>query len=708
MKRAFIFIIIIIALGISTQAQQYPFQNTKLSIDQRVEDLISRLTLDEKLGFMEHQNQPVERLGIPAYSWWNEALHGVARNGKATVYPMPIAMAASFDPGLVMSVYRNIAFEGILKHQEMNRLGRHDDYCGLTFFTPNINIFRDPRWGRGMETFGEDPLLTGEMGLAVVRGLQGTEPGRLRTGACIKHLAVHSGPEGLRHEWDSQISMRDLFTTYLPAFEHVIRRSDVQQVMCGYNRLNGEPCCANAMLNDILRNRWHYNNILVTDCWAINDMYERDTVIPRHKTHPTAAAASAAAFGTEVDLECGSGLPALKEAVEQGLIPESKIDEHLRRVLRTRMMAELSANKTITAKDIDTSLLDRISRESLVLLKGRSLLMEGLRYKRVAVLGPNAADSVMQWGNYNGEPYHTITIKEGFEKYAHCKDIYFDTACHHVLDDYHRPADFWTKVKNCDLVVFCGGLSPSLEGEELQVDLPGFSRGDRTQIELPKVQVEMIRQLRSLGKEVVLVLCTGSAIALEEVDPDVDAILVAWYGGERMGKAVAEVVGGDICNLGRLPVTFYRSTSQMPPFEDYAMKGRTYRYMDEEPLYPFGYGESMTALRISETQFDRSSRKLSYMYFLESSVRGEFFDEQVVQVYVHDLDDPDAPRLNLVAFDRVKGMLNTGMRGDITLSEEAFYSYDEDSQQMRDLGHHFEIYAGSSSRMSDLVKVGER
>lgn len=708
-----IILLLLIAASTSVIAQQYPFQDTRLPIDQRVEDLISRLTLDEKLGFMEHQNQPVERLGIPAYSWWNEALHGVARNGKATVYPMPIAMAASFDPGLVMSVYRNIAFEGILKHQEMNRLGRHDDYCGLTFFTPNINIFRDPRWGRGMETFGEDPLLTGEMGLAVVRGLQGTEPGRLRTGACIKHLAVHSGPEGLRHEWDSKIGMRDLFTTYLPAFEHVIRRSDVQQVMCGYNRLNGAPCCANAMLNDILRNRWHYNNILVTDCWAINDMYERDTVIPRHKTHPTAAAASAAAFGTEVDLECGSGLPALKEAVEQGLIPESKIDEHLRRVLRTRMMAELSANKTITAKDIDTTLLDRISRESLVLLKGDNYLLDQRPAPKIAVIGPNATDSTMQWGNYNGEPYHTITIKEGFEKYVspyRIKEIYFDTACHHVLDDYQRPADFWERIKECDRVVFCGGLSPALEGEELQVELPGFHRGDRTQIELPRVQVDLIHQIHALGKEVTLVLCTGSAIALEEVEPDVEAILVAWYGGERMGKAVAEVCNGNIHRLGRLPVTFYRSTSQMPAYEDYSMANRTYRYMDTEPLYPFGFGLSESRLEIQEHSYDPQSRKLQVKYFLRSRVRDGEHEDQVLQVYVRNLDDPEAPRLSLVAFRRVcrDCYPNMGSAETITLPEEAFYSYDESTESMRDLGHHFEIYAGSSSRMSDLIKVGER
>ena len=323
-------------------AQQYPWQDTTQSLDERVEWLINNLTLDEKLSLMVHQNPAIERVGLPAYSWWNEALHGVGRAGEATVYPMPIALAATFDPGWVHVCLSQRGRRGAHKYQQAQDTGGTGDYTGLTFFTPNINIFRDPRWGRGMETYGEDPYLTAMMGLACVNGLQhGWEEdwqGRpLLTAACLKHFAVHSGPEGTRHEFDSRVSDRDLRTTYLPAFEYIIKNSDVRQVMCGYNRLNGEPCCTNRRLFDILRNEWHYDGILVTDCWALNDAYETDTVIPRHRTHATAALAYGDAFGREVDLECGSGLPALREAVQQGLVPESKVDEHVRRILRTRL-----------------------------------------------------------------------------------------------------------------------------------------------------------------------------------------------------------------------------------------------------------------------------------------------------------------------------------------------------------------------------------
>ncbi|MBQ1731413.1 MAG: hypothetical protein II037_04315, partial [Bacteroidales bacterium] len=320
-------------------SQQYPFQDTTLDIETRVSDLIGRLTIDEKLSLLEHQNPAISRLGLKPYSWWNEALHGVGRNGTATVWPMPIALAASFDSKMVGNIFALVAAEAHKKYREAQAQGNYGDYAGLTFFTPNINIFRDPRWGRGMETYGEDPFLTATMGLACVYGLQhGSIDGSITAAACLKHFAVHSGPEGTRHQFDANVSQRDLWTTYLPAFEYIIGFSDVKQVMCGYNRLNGTPCCTNReLLVDILRNKWKYDGIVVTDCWALNDCWERDTVILRHKTHATAALAASDAFGSEVDLECGSGLQALKTAVDSGYIPESKIDEHLRRVLSLRM-----------------------------------------------------------------------------------------------------------------------------------------------------------------------------------------------------------------------------------------------------------------------------------------------------------------------------------------------------------------------------------
>ena len=565
------------------------------SLAERVEFLISQLTLDEKLSLMEHHNPAIERLGLQEYSWWNEALHGVGRNGTATVWPMPIALAATFTPALVRMAFANTAFEARQKYHEAQAAGNYGDYAGLTFFTPNINIFRDPRWGRGMETYGEDPFLTAQMGLACVYGLQYSyslkwglwdsemiDTIHLTAAACLKHLAVHSGPEGTRHQFDATVSLRDLWTTYLPAFEYIIKNGDVQQVMCAYNRLNGEPCCTNKeLLVNILRNKWHYNGLLVTDCWALNDCWERDTVIPRHETHATAARAAADAFGSEVDLECGSGLAALRTAVDSGWISESKIDEHVRRILTTRLRVTEENETGECCKWLTP--IKEWSANSLVLLKNENVLPLTPKTK-IHLTGPNAADSLMPLGNYNGTPEHTVTIEEGLRKEFKLK-----------------------KIQNADVIVYAGGLNPQLEGEELPIDTPGFYKGDRTWIELPENQVQDLKRLKATGKPVVLLLCTGSAIALEEVEPLVDAIMVCWYGGQEMGTAVAEALSGKTNDFGRLPVTFYRSTKQLPDFDDYDMRGRTYRYMEEEPLYPFGFGLSYSDFSLFDVSFDSST-----------------------------------------------------------------------------------------------------
>ena len=695
-----IILVFILQFCNSTRAQHYPFQDTSLPVEQRVDDLVARLTLEEKLGFLEHQNPAVPRLGIKPYSWWNEALHGIARNGVATVYPMPIALAATFYPELVNEVYACIADEGVRKHRQSQAEGQYGDNTGITFFTPNINIFRDPRWGRGMETFGEDPFLTAQMGLAAVRGLQGPgTPMRYKAGptwvfpdtsmlntpylvsaACLKHLAVHSGPEGLRHQFDARITDRDLWTTYLPAFEYIIKHSDVQQVMCGYNRLNGEPCCTNRhLLVDILRNRWHYDGILVTDCWALNDCWEPDTVIPRHRTHATAAQAAAAAFGSEVDLECGSGLAALRTAVDSGYISEAKIDEHLRRVLRTRfrIRPEWFSEHNHGHKSLYSDPA-RVASNTLVLLKNNGILpLKDLTdYRQIAVIGPNAADSAMALGNYNGEPPYLYTISDAFHLlkrqriyYAYdpsvihnIADIYFDTACHLADNNYKQSHKFWKQIEKSDVVVFCGGLSPALEGEELKVDMPGFYKGDRTAIELPAPQRDLIKEIkRRTGKPIVLVLCTGSAIGLEEVVDDVDAIVVAWYGGQEMGTAVVNALFGFSSNFGRLPVTFYRSTAQLPPFDDYDMQQRTYRYMTDEPLYPFGHGLSYGHFHYDSVRFDRESLTVSGLLTLDSVDGFLANSSEIIQIYLEG-DGLTAPRRQLVATERVFLELVTGGR----------------------------------------------
>ncbi len=698
MKRVIIAVLVVLyhlPMPSLLRAQQFPFQDTTLPVEARVDDLLQRLTLSEKIAFLEHQNPAVERLGIMPYSWWNEALHGIARNGIATVYPMPVALAASFDPEMVEAVYGRIADEGVRKHRLAQAAGQYGDNTGITFFTPNINIFRDPRWGRGMETFGEDPYLTAMMGLAAVRGLQAEKGKRsiggrlqpLKSAACLKHLAVHSGPEGLRHQFDAHISNRDLWTTYLPHFEYIIKHSDVQQVMCAYNRLNGKPCCTNDhLLVDILRNRWHYDGILVTDCWALNDCWEPDTVIPRHRTHATAALAAAAAFGSEVDLECGSGLGALQAAVDSGYVSEAMVDQHLRRLLRTRFR--------IRPELLDTTPLNwlndprHVASNSLVMLKNNGILpLSHLEAMRVAVVGPNAADSAMALGNYNGTPPYCTTILDAFLRSN--PDLYFDTACLLATDGYQLPPDFWPSLRKSDVVIFCGGLSPTLEGEELQVELPGFHKGDRTTIELPKPQRDMIKEVKlRTGKPIVLVLCTGSAIALENVVDDVDAIIVAWYGGQDMGTAVANAIEGLDNSFGRLPVTFYRSTKQLPDFADYGMANRTYRYMNEEPLFPFGFGLNYSHSHYDSVRFDRSPLRLSGTLVLDSVDRHCVSDvsKEIVQVYLEMPQNSNAPRRSLVATRCLRLDTQTAGHGSghffIAIDDFWLRTYNEATDQM--------------------------
>lgn len=706
--------------------EKFPFQDTTLPLETRVDDLLMRLTLDEKISLMEHQNPAIPRLGLPAYSWWNEALHGVARNGIATVYPMPIAMAATFDPDLVENCFNAIATEAVEKHAIAARDSNHGDYTGLTFFTPNINIFRDPRWGRGMETFGEDPYLTGQMGLSAVRGLQGRDTTRLITAACLKHLAVHSGPEGVRHEFDAEVSPRDLWTTYLPAFEYIIGNSNVQQVMCGYNRLNGVPCCTNEdLLVDILRNQWHYNRLLVTDCWALNDCWERDTVIPRHKTHATAAITAKDAFGSEVDLECGSGLAAIHTALDSGYLSGRKINEHVRRILTTRLMVGAdnicaAPNQTFSPSKKATQLNRTVSEESLVLLKNNGVLPFS-NVTSMAVLGPNADDSAAVLGNYNGEPTHVTTVLKACQKLPNV-NVYYNKACNWADKGYKVPHNFWRKVQQSDVIVFVGGLSPQLEGEELAVKLPGFNKGDRTQIELPEVQRQMIKELRKrTGKPIVLVLYTGGAIALEKVVDDVDAIVVAWYGGQEIGQTLAKAFTTKTA-FGRLPVTFYRSTQQLPPFEDYNMKERTYRYMTTQPLFPFGYGLNYDSVAVSGVSYDALTRQVTGTLTFQTRCglseqkentaamapgKSQRSESTVVQVYLQNLNDSKAPIKTLIAFAREQVNEGHPKTFSITLPPEAFRVFDEATQQPIPAkpGSRWMLQVGTSSADRDLINI---
>ena len=681
---------------VAGQTPAYGWQDTALSIDERVEWLVERLTLDEKLSLMVHQNPAIERLGLPAYSWWNEALHGVGRAGTATVYPMPIALAATFEPQLVHDVFGHVAAEARRKHREAVDTGGRGDYTGLTFFTPNINIFRDPRWGRGMETYGEDPFLTAQMGLACVQGLQGGG-----TAACLKHLAVHSGPEGVRHEFDSRVGERDLRSTYLTAFEYIIQHSDVAQVMCAYNRLNGEPCCTNRRLFEILRDEWKYDGMLVTDCWALNDAYETDTVIPRHRTHGTAAAAYGDAFGGEVDLECGSGLPALREAVRQGLVPESKVDEHVRRLLRVRLEVTggESGVKSYELRVKSYELGDKspvdVAARSMVLLKNNGILpLRGSESLRLA--GPNAYDSLMPLGNYNGTPEHCITIGEALEGERF-----------KVKGETKEPA---TGSRQSSVVVYCGGLNPQLEGEELPVEKEGFFRGDRTLVELPREQVEEIKAFKQQGYSVVLVVCAGSAVSLEDVIGDCDAVLYAWYGGEAMGTAVRQLLYGERDDFGRLPVTIYGSTDDLPPFEDYDMAGRTYRYADPERVeFPFGYGLSYSFYQLwGSPQFDTATMTVSGLVSQCNTDCQAATHRTVVQVYIRNEDDPDGPVKQLVGLQTVS-TVDFDHKVPFSIAVDPFWlrRFDPATGLMEEPseGTRFTLQVGFSSDDRDLIDI---
>lgn len=686
-------IIIPTCRSIWVKAQHYPFQDTTLSIDERVEDLLSRLTLDQKLNMMQHSNPAIPSLGLPAYSWWNEALHGVGRNGQATVWPMPIALAATFNPETVQKVFEEVAFEACEKYHKARKtltsrsLREPIDYTGLTFFTPTINIFRDPRWGRGMETYGEDPYLSGIMGLACVQGLQGGKPGQdgLLTAACLKHLAVHSGPEGVRHEFDAQVSPRDLWTTYLPAFEYIIKNSDVQQVMCGFNRLNGEPCCtSNHLLLNILRNRWGYDGMVVTDCWALNDCWERDTVIPRHRTHSTAVQAAGAAFNSEVDLECGNGLDALRTAVDSGYVSEEKINEHVRRILRTRMRVMMPLKEKEKAPKPSPALYEYLkpvdaAAMSLVLLKNEKDLLPLHKGKtKIYLTGINAADTLMPLGNYNGIPLHTVSIREGLSKLFSLVD----------------------NPRNADVIVYAGGLNPELEGEQLEVDIPGFYKGDRTRIELPEDQCQELEELRHKNKPVVLLLCSGSAIALNGAALKSEAIIACWYGGEDMGTAIAKTLAGEYDCFGRLPVTFYKSTAQLPDFSDYSMQGRTYRYMTKEPIYPFGYGLNYGKYHLEDVTYNAESMTVKGRIVTDrKSPAGKM--SKTVQVYLVG-DDPQAPRKQLV------GIYNgNGEYFNIHLDPFWLRRYNEKTIEMElpKPGTPLHLLVGLSSNDKNFIKI---
>jgi len=828
-----------------------PYKNADLPAAQRAADLVSRLTLEQKVALMQNGSPAIPEFGIKAYDWWNEALHGVGRAGLATVFPQAIGMAASFDDALLLDVFTAVSDEARAKSAQYSENGGLRRYQGLTFWTPNVNIFRDPRWGRGQETYGEDPYLTSRMGVSVVNGLQGPADSKYdKLHACAKHFAVHSGPEWNRHEFNAEnIDARDLRETYLPAFKALVQEAGVKEVMCAYNRYEDDPCCgSDRLLQQILRNEWGYKGIVVSDCWAINDFFTEG----HHNTEPDAKHATAKAVLTGTDLECGSSYAQLVQAVKEGLIKESDIDVSITRLLTARFeLGEMDDPSLVEWSKIPYSVVDskehralalKMAQESMVLLKNNGILPLKTTGK-VVVMGPNANDSVMQWGNYNGTPSHTVTLLAGIKAtgaqveymrgcdyasnslalislFSQCKasgqqgfdakywnnaraegepdvlrhnatplrfstggatvfapnvnlenfaavysstfhanedgqvafymqnqgqasisvdgrrvatgrnstearkvytldakagqdyEITINYSCRSGLASlsfdlgYEEEVSIEKTIAACadaDVIIFAGGISPSLEGEEMPVSIEGFRGGDRTKIELPAAQTELVKALKAAGKKVVFVNFSGSAIGLTDVEPACDAIMQAWYPGEEGGNAVASVLYGTYNPSGRLPVTFYASTDQLPDFEDYSMKGRTYRYMTEKPLYPFGYGLSYSTFKYGKAKIRQDGDKVYVTVKVRNASKMD--GQEVVQLYIRRPGDTEGPSHALRAFKRVSIPKGKSVKVEFELTPESFEWFDTNHNVMAAMPGKYEILYGPSSDLAVLRKL---
>ncbi|HRH44873.1 MAG TPA: glycoside hydrolase family 3 C-terminal domain-containing protein [Pyrinomonadaceae bacterium] len=852
-------ILVLVFFLCSIASAQLPYQNPKLSFEKRAEDLISRLTLDEKASLMFDQSPAVPRLGIKKFNWWSEALHGLANNNNVTVFPEPIGMAASFNDSLVYKVFNATSDEVRAKYNEAMRNGQENRrFLSLSVWTPNINIFRDPRWGRGQETYGEDPYLTSRMGVMVVKGLQGPENAKYRKLlACAKHYAVHSGPEWSRHTLNlNNVDPRDLWETYLPAFKSLVQEADVREVMCAYQRLDDEPCCGNnRLLQNILRDDFGFKYMVVSDCGAITDFFTS------HKVSSTPLLASVKGVLAGTDVECvwdGYAFKNLPEAVSRGLITEQEINKHLLRSLKQRFeLGEMDNDEIVPWTKIPMSVVNNeehrklaleMARESMTLLQNKNNVLPLSKSAKIAVIGPNADNEPMLWGNYNGKPVRTISILNGIKSKVDASKIIYDKGCdmveNKVTNSYFSKtsidgkqgfkAVYWNnresqgesvisdqianplklttagdhefasgvhlenfsakyetefeapeteeivfktgatghfelivngetlakydnwrtlpsripfkvergkkykiairyaqlnnwqanlefdfgkevdvdytnllnKLKDTETVIFVGGLSSLLEGEEMPVSYPGFKGGDRTNIELPEVQRNLLKTLKAADKKMIFVNNSGSAIALTPETESSDAILQAWYGGESGGQAVADVLFGDYNPSGKLPVTFYKSSSQLPDFEDYSMKGRTYRFMSD-PLFQFGYGLSYTTFSIGNAQISKRQIKNGENLKLSIPVsnKGKRDGTEVVQIYVRKTNDPTGPLKTLRGFQKVNVRAGKTNTATIDLPAKAFEFYDQSKLKVAVTPGEYEVWYGNSSAAKDLKMI---
>ena len=687
-----------------------PFWDPELRVAERVADLLAQLTPAEKAAQMLHEAPPVPRLGIPAYNWWNECLHGVARAGTATVFPQAIGLAASFDVELISQVARAISDEARAKHHAYAAEGDHGHYKGLTYWSPNINVFRDPRWGRGHETYGECPFLTAQLGVSFVKGLQGDDARYLKLVATAKHLAVHSGPEGLRHGFDARVSQKDLFETYLPAFSALVN-AGVESVMTAYNRVNGEPASASpTLLRQILRESWGFAGYVVSDCWAIRDIHEQHQVT----AGPVESAAASVKAGC--DLNCGCTFEHLPAALEQGLVTEAELDLSLSRLFSARIrLGMFDPPERVPFAAIPFDVIDspehrqlarRAAQQSLVLLKNDGVLPLRSDLKSLAVIGPNASAPQVLWGNYSGTASHTVTPLDGIrQRLPAGAKLYYAEGCKVQGTDLSgcAPHGNLTEAvliaKRADVSVLVLGLNAQIEGEQGDAG-NSEAAGDKLDLELSGLQQQLLEAVVSVGKPVVVVLVAGSALAVNFAAEHAAALVQAWYPGEEGGSALADVLFGDVSPAGRLPVTFPRSLADVPAFDDYAMRGRTYRYLDVEPLFPFGFGLSYTRFVYSELALSQREIGAAEDLRLEVSVHvtnaGARAGDEVVQLYVKDVESSvPVPHHELRGVQRLQLAAGASERVVFTLTAKSLSLIDNDGKRRLEPGN-FRIFVGGS------------
>ena len=670
---------------------------------ERAQELVAHMSIAERISQLRYDAPAIERLGIPAYNWWGEALHGVARAGQATSFPQAIGIAASFDTGLVGEIAEVIAEEGRAKYNAYSAHGDRDIYKGLTFWSPNINIFRDPRWGRGQETYGEDPYLSGSLGCAFVKALQG-DGEYMKAAACAKHFAVHSGPEAVRHKFNAVCSPKDLQETYLRAFEMLVKDAKVEAVMGAYNRVNGEPACASGSLMEILRDRWGFEGHFVSDCWALRDFHEN------HHVTKTPEESAALAISKGCDLNCGSTFLSLLDAYHMGLVSEEMITEACVRLFTTRYLLGLFDETefdeipyTVVECPEHLALAEKSARESFVLLKNNGILPLDLKkIKTIGVIGPNANSRAALVGNYHGTAAEYITPLDGIlHRFGKDVRVLYSEGSHisesrieQLAFENDRLSEAMIVAEESDVVILVTGLNETLEGEEGDAG-NSYASGDRLDLYLPKPQRELLDTLKKAGKPVVFCVMAGSAIDVSLAQEVFDAVIMMWYPGARGGKAFAQMLAGDFSPSGKLPVTFYRNEDPLPEFTDYSMKGRTYRYLDFKPLYSFGYGLTYGDVHVTKLQAEREKDSSVYVKAICRN-DGERETGDVVQVYVKNLDSPLAP-LNPVLAGFARVTLAPGKETEIKIPVDAyaFTVVDEDGNRISG-GSRYLIYAGTS------------